>query len=66
MDTDHWRLLETAFHNAAALAPDARAAYLRRAHPEDAELVAEVERLLVAGDHAEAFLEELMRRSGPR
>jgi non-specific serine/threonine protein kinase/serine/threonine-protein kinase len=57
MTPERWRRLDEVFHAAAALDGGARRAYVREACADDAELRAELERLLAAHDRAGAFIE---------
>ncbi len=65
MNPEHWRRLEEIFHEAAALSPEERAAFLDRACLDDAALRASVERLIAANDRAIGFLESSAFESTP-
>jgi eukaryotic-like serine/threonine-protein kinase len=61
MADDHperWRVVSSIFDEAVKLLPGRRAAYLEEACGTDAEMKAEVTRLLEAADRAEGFLEK--------
>src|SRR6186713_3256137 len=55
---ERWREIERVLDGALDLPPDARAAFLETACGADAEVRAEVERILHARDQAGDFLEE--------
>ena len=57
MSDARFERIEALFHEALPLAPDARAALLERACPDDSSLRAEVERLLAAHDRAGGFIQ---------
>ncbi len=57
MNGERWRRLEALFHEALALADEARPAWLDEACGGDAELRAEVESLLAAAQRSDALLE---------
>lgn len=54
---DRWERLNTIFHEATALDPAERRVYLAKACGEDAELRGEAERLIVAHERADGFIE---------
>lgn len=58
MKAEDWEQIESLFHEALELGPEARGAYLEGACAGDAALRAEVESLLEARDRREHFLEE--------
>ncbi|HEX8283788.1 MAG TPA: protein kinase [Pyrinomonadaceae bacterium] len=58
MKAEEWERIESLFHEARALAPEARAVYLDGACSGDAALRAEVESLLAACKGREHFMEE--------
>jgi hypothetical protein len=57
MNPERWQRIESLFHAARALDPDARAAFLVRECATDAELRREVETLLAAAEADPDFLE---------
>ena len=59
MDADRWNRIETLFEQAAALAPDARAAFLDAETAEDEALREEVEALLASDADADDYLDRL-------
>jgi TolB-like protein/tRNA A-37 threonylcarbamoyl transferase component Bud32/Tfp pilus assembly protein PilF len=58
MEAEEWEHIESLFHEARALAPEAQAVYLDAACSGDAALRAEVESLLAACNGREHFMEE--------
>lgn len=64
VDPEGWRDLEALFHAAAALEPEARAAYVLRARRERPGLAAQLERLLDAADEADRFIRDIFARGG--
>jgi eukaryotic-like serine/threonine-protein kinase len=57
VNPDHWARLKDVFHRALERAPEARAGFVASAAGGDAELLAELERLLAAHDQAGSFIE---------
>jgi serine/threonine protein kinase len=57
MTPERWQRIEELFHAALARAPESRRAFLDEACGADAELLREVESLLVQGEEAETLLE---------
>jgi len=57
VNTDQWRRVESLFHQAVDLDPDARARFLDAECGDDAELRAEVERLVTDDDGADPVLD---------
>jgi serine/threonine protein kinase/tetratricopeptide (TPR) repeat protein len=58
MSGARWQRLQELFHEALARAPEQRAAFLDQECADDADLRAEVERLLSANDRAGGFIHE--------
>ena len=65
MNPDTWRRITGLFHEALALPPEGRDAYLAALAPDDAPHRAAVEALLAANDSDDAFLETPAARLAP-
>jgi hypothetical protein len=63
LETDRWRHIEALFHEAAALAPSERPAFLSRVCGEDPELRREVESLLTSDVPEDRFIEAAVSRA---
>jgi serine/threonine-protein kinase len=61
MDTHRWHRIQRLFTQALAVAPDARAEWLRTACGEDAELLHELQALLAHDDASQHTLEKAVR-----
>src|SRR5689334_3414135 len=58
MDPERWRRIKEIFPTVLELPPEARAAWLSSAVPDDPSLVGEVEGLLAAHDGADDFYDQ--------
>ena len=57
MDRDRWKAINEIFHAALELPPSERSTFLKTATQGDPELQSDIERLLLADDHAGSYLE---------